>query len=111
MTVNVEFFLAGSPCLFLRREAGVKGLDGGGVLTAVGGMRGDIHPPMTVQRTGDQLADQKRRRKVAGNDKADVFLFAADESAADVVTGIAEVDVYGKGTSKTPCRRPLCHCG
>ena len=94
MTVDIELLLARHPPFFFRREGGVEGFDGGGVLAAVGGGRRDIHPLSAVKSAGNKLADEERRREVAVRDKADVLLFTADEAAADVISGIAEKDVY-----------------
>ena len=77
MPIDIELLLAGHPLLFLGRECGVKDFDSGGVLTAVGGGGGDIHPLPAVKRAGDKLCHEQGRRKVAVHHKADVLLLAA----------------------------------
>lgn len=93
MAINIELLLGGHPLLLLRREGGVEGLHGGRVLAAVGGGGGDIHPRLAVQHTGDQLGYQEGGGVVPFHHEADVLLLTAHESAADVVAGVAEVDV------------------
>ena len=59
-----------------------------------GGSAGGVRPLLNVQRTGDKLTDQKCRGEIAVHHKADIFLFVAYESAADIVAGVPEIDVY-----------------
>ena len=73
MTVDIEFLLAGHPCFFFRGKACVEGLHRSGVFTAICGIAGDVHPLFAVQNTGNKLADQKCRREITGNDKADIL--------------------------------------
>ena len=94
MAVDIEFLLAGHPCLFFRGKACVEGLYRSGVFAAICGGAGDVHPLFAVENAGNKFADKKCRGEITGNDKADILLFAADESAADIVAGIAEIDVY-----------------
>ena len=64
------------------------------ILTAIGGSRGNIHPLLAVKRVRNKLRDEQSGGEVAVNHKADVLLFAAHKSTADVVARIAEVDVH-----------------
>ena len=93
MTIDIELFLARHPFLFFGREGGVESLDSGGVLAAISGGTGNVHPLFAVQHTGNKLADEKCRREVAVHHKADILLFAADKAATDIVARIAEVDI------------------
>ena len=94
MPINIEFFLAGHPFLFLGREGGIKGFDCDGILTAISGGTGDVHPVFTFQRPGNQFCHQQGRGEIAGDHKADILLFAADKSTADIVAGISKIDVH-----------------
>ena len=94
MAVNIEFLLTGHPSLLLRREGGIKGLYCGGVIAAIGGGAGDIHPVLSGKRTGDQFRNQKRCRIVTGDNETDILLFAADKAPADIISGVSEIDVY-----------------
>lgn len=69
VAVNIEFFLTGHPFLFLGREGGIKGFHRGGILTAIGGGRSNVHPLFAVQHTRHKLADKQRSGEIAGNDK------------------------------------------
>ena len=94
MTIDIELFLAWHPLFLFRWESGVKGFDSICVLTAVGGGGGNIHPLFAVKHSGNKLCHKQSCGEVAGGDKADVLLFAAYETAADVVSGIAEINVH-----------------
>ena len=94
MTIDIELLLARHPLLFFGWECGVESFDSGGVLTAIGGGGGNIHPLSAVKRAGDKLCNEQGGGEVTGGDKADVLLFAAHEAAADVVARIAEIDVH-----------------
>ena len=94
MTVDVEFLLAGHPFLFLAWKCSIEGFHGGGILAAIRRGAGDVHPVFAFQRTGNQLCHQQRSGEIAGNDKADILLFAADKSAADIVARISKIDVH-----------------
>ena len=93
MFINIKLFLAGHPGFFFLGEVGVKGGNGIGIVTAVGGGAGNIHPLFAIKRAGLQFADEKGGGVVTLYHKTHVFLFAADKSAADVVSGVAEIDV------------------
>ena len=94
MAVNEEFLLAGHPFLFLGRELGIECRNGGGILAAICGGTGDVHPVFALQGAGDQFGHQQGGGEIAGDDEADIFLLTADKTAADIVAGIAEVDVH-----------------
>ena len=94
MTIDVELLLARHPFLFLRWKCSIEGFYCGGVLAAIGGGTGNVHPLSAVQRAGDKLADKKRCGEVAVHHKADILLFAADKPTADIVARIAEIDVH-----------------
>ena len=49
MAIDIELLLARHPLLFFRWECRVKGFDSGGVLTAIGGGGGNIHPLFAVE--------------------------------------------------------------
>ncbi len=49
ITVDIEFLLARHPYLFLWRKCRIECLNSGGILTAVGGSRGDVHPLSAVK--------------------------------------------------------------
>ena len=94
MTIDIEFLLAWHPLLFFRWECRVERFNSGSILTAVGGGRWNVHPLSAVERIRYKLANEKRRWEVAVNHEADVLLFAAHKSTADIVARIAEIDVY-----------------
>ena len=94
MTIDIELLLAWHPLLLLWRKCCVKSFDGSSVLTAVGGGRWNVHPLSSVKRVRHKLANEKCRREVAVYDEADVLLFAAYETTADIVAWIAEIDVH-----------------
>ena len=94
VAVNVELLLAGHPFLFFGRKLGIESGDGGVVLTAVCGGAGDVHPVFALQRAGDQFGHQQGGGEIAGDNEADIFLLTADKTAADIVAGVAEVDVH-----------------
>ena len=93
MAVNIKLLLARHPFFLLFGEGGVECFDCGGILTAIGGIGCYVHPFFAVENAGDQLADEQCRRVVAGDDKADVLLFAAYKAAADVVAGVSENNI------------------
>lgn len=82
------------PLLFLMWKSCVECFDRRDVLTAVGGGRWNVHPLSAVKRVRHKLANEKCRREIAVYNKADVLLFAAHETTADIVARIAEIDVY-----------------
>jgi len=94
MAIDIEFLLARHPFLFLGWKCSVEGFHGGGVLAAIGGGTGNVHPLSAVKCAGNKLTDKKRRGEVAVHHKADILLFAADKATADVVARIAKVDVH-----------------
>ena len=94
MTIDIELLLARHPLLFFRRKCHVKGFDCGGVITAICGGGRNVHPLSTVKSTGNKLRNEQSRWEVAFSDKADVLLFAAHKTTANVVAGIAEIDVH-----------------
>ena len=94
MTIDIELLLAGHPFLFLGWEGGIKGFHCCGILAAIGGGTGNVHPLSAVQRTGHKLTNEKRCGEVAVHHKADILLFAADKATADIVARIAEIDVH-----------------
>ena len=74
MAIDIELFLARHPFLFLGWKCGIEGFHSGGVLAAIGGGGGDIHPLFAVKRAGPELADKESRRVIAGNNEADILL-------------------------------------
>ena len=94
MTIDIELLLAWHPLLVLGRECRIKCLDRGGVLTAVGGGGGNIHPLPAVKRVRHKLCNEQGGREVSVHHKAHILLFAAHKSTADIVARIAEIDVH-----------------
>ena len=94
MTIDIELLLARHPLLFFRWECRVKGFNSSGVFTAVGGGGGNIYPLSAVKCIRHKLTYEKCGREVPVHDEADVFLFTAHETTADIVARIAEIDVY-----------------
>ena len=94
MAIDIKLLLAGDPLLLLWREGCIECFDCGGILTAISGGTGDVHPVFTFQRPGNQFCHQQGGGEITGNNKADILLFAADKSAADIVARIAEIDVH-----------------
>ena len=94
MPIDVEFLLAGHPLFFLVWESYIKGFHGSCILAAIRSGAGDVHPVLAFQRAGNQFGHQQGSGEITGNHKADIFLFAADKSAADIVARITEVDVH-----------------
>ena len=94
MAIDIELLLTRHPLLFFWWKRCVKGFDSSGILTAVGGSGGNIHPLLAVKRTRNKLANEQGGREVAVYNKADVLPFAANEATADLVARIAEIDVH-----------------
>ena len=70
MTIDIEFLLARHPLLLLGKEGCVKGFHRGGVITAVGGGRWNVHPLFAVKRAPHKLCDKQaggRAQKAAKN--------------------------------------------
>ena len=76
ISVNIEFLLARHPFFLFGREGSIEGIDGGGVITAIGGGGGDIHPLLAVEHAGDELGNEQGSREIALADKADILLLA-----------------------------------
>ena len=93
MTIDIELLLAWHPLLFLWWESCVECLGCGGILTAIGGGTGDIHPFFAVKRTGNKFTDKKCCWEVTVHYKTYILLFTAHEPTADIVTRLAEVNV------------------
>ena len=64
MTIDIEFLLAWHPLLFLGWKGGVECLNCGGIVAAIGGGTGDVHPLFAAKCTGNKLTDKKCRREV-----------------------------------------------
>ena len=94
MTVDVELLPARHPLLFFGGECRVEGFDSSGVLTAIGSGGGNIHPLPPVKRARNKLRHEQSRWEVALTHKADVLLFEAHKSTADIVAGIPQIDVH-----------------
>ena len=94
MTVDVKLLLARHPLLFLFGEGGIKGIYCGSVLTAIGGGTRNIHPLPAVKSTGHKLTDEKSRREVAVNNKADIFPFTAYKASPYIIAGITKNDIH-----------------
>ena len=88
MAIDVELFLTRHPFLFLRQESGIEGFHGSGVLAAISGGTGSVHPLSAVKCAGHKLTNKKCCWEVAVYHKADILLFAADKATADVVARI-----------------------
>ena len=93
MAIDIELLLTWHPLLFLRREGCIKGFNCRKILAAISSGGGNIHPLFSVKNVWHKLTDKQGGGKVAIRNKADVLFLAADKSAADVVSGIAEVDI------------------
>ena len=94
MTIDIEFLLARHPLLFFWWECRVKGFDSGGVLAAVGGGGRNVHPLSAVKRARNKFRNEQGGGEVTVHNKANVLLFAAHKSTADVVAGIPKIDVH-----------------
>ena len=85
--------MAGHPLLFFGWKCGIELGDGIFIVTAIGCSAGDIHPLFALKCALYKFCDEQCRGIVAWGNKADVLLFAAYKSTADIVSGIAEIDI------------------
>ena len=94
MPIDIELLLARHPLLFFGWESRVESFDSSGIFTAIGSGGRNIHPLSAVKRARNKLTYEKCGREVSVHDEADVLLFAAHKSAANVVARISEIDVH-----------------
>lgn len=92
--VDIEFLLAWHPSPFFFGKRCIEGFYRVGVLATIGCGAWNVHSPFAVKRVGHQLTDQQSCREIPVCEETDVFSFAADKAAADVVARIAEGYAY-----------------